>query len=520
MEKTLHLSQSEPALSTMVNQYGHRKFWAGAKKLGLDADDLDPNHEKYRVVVHERVPTDSVTRIKEHRSNVWDNLRQDRLKALDDTLKSMNDEDVRHYEKCTVGVHAVTKDDLPPVDTLAGMDRFNEMQEATRKNVKALQARKAKAMGVEFLMEKKKKDDADAKVAAFEKRMKDYRAAQQKQWDERKKQSEQKANKRANDARQAAEARAEWEDETEAKLQARMQGAKERRGITYSPATIAAKLAANKQKRIDAFYQACEQEKEVLKRMADKQQAVAERLEEDRIKRNEFLEQRRQDAADKFQQKQIAIYHQTDKMVKKMLDDHGKHQEKLKRGTEAGIACMKERKKSTVEFRDKMLKLWQANHRRLEEETAESNDALMQRHHEADVRREELESMKLKNENDIFSYREVKHKTFGELTKRRQAEIRKRTDAQLQALVYHVAERQHMDTAQNASKGNLWKCRQEIAKESLTFQDQAYEGFIKIQREPDERKVIEMMNALGFDMPKLPEEDEIPGDDGGGQPAY
>jgi hypothetical protein len=261
-------------------------------------------------------------------------------------------------------------------------------------------------------------------------------------------------------------------------------------------------------------------EKEVLKRMSDKQEATEQRLEEDRRQRDEYLEQRRQAAKDKYQQKQIAIYQTTADWVDDKIKEHKKHMDKCKAGTSSGAKLLEERTKSTLAFRDKALKLWKANKNRLDEATEENNEALMQRHHEADLRREALQAMALKNENDIYSFREVKHNTFGELVKRRQEEVRKRTDAQLQALVYDVAERRHKDGAQTHSKKNLRDCRQQISKESLEFQDRAYEGFIKIARESDERKVIGMMNALGFDMPKLPEEEDMEDDGGGGKPAY
>jgi len=77
-----------------------------------------------------------------------------------------------------------------------------------------------------------------------------------------------------------------------------------------------------------------------------------------------------------------------------------------------------------------------------------------------------------------------------------------------------------MDSAQTHSQANLRKCRQQIAKETLTFQDQAYEGFLKIQREPDANKVIAQMNALGFDMPTLPDEEDAEEDLGASKPAY
>merc|ERR1719181_1734602 len=115
-------------------------------------------------------------------------------------------------------------------------------------------------LGLEFLMEKKKREDADAKVAAFEKRIADYKKAEAERWEERRKESQKAAEKRADMARRAAQKRAEWEAETEQHLWDRFNGAKERRGIAYSPDTISAKLEANKQKRIAAFHQATKQE--------------------------------------------------------------------------------------------------------------------------------------------------------------------------------------------------------------------------------------------------------------------
>merc|ERR1719271_1563074 len=105
----------------------------------------------------------------------------------------------------------------------------------------------------------------------------------------------------------------------------------------------------------------------------------------------------------------------------------------------------------------------------------------------------------------------MKHESFGELTNRRNEEIRKRTDAQHQACIIDLAERHVKGQAQYYAQRNLHKCRQDTNKESLSLMDRATEGFLKIQSEPDEGRVIAHMNAMGFDMPKLPQKEEDEG---------
>merc|ERR1712039_750353 len=117
-------------------------------------------------------------------------------------------------------------------------------------------------------------------------------------------------------------------------------------------------------------------------------------------------------------------------------------------------------------------------------------------------------SLKLKCGSDVHTFREVKYNTWGELQRRRWDELQKSRDAHTQALVFEVAERQKADQAQEGGRAEMRRARQQISKETLSLNDRANEAFIKMQCEPDEGKIRQMMLNLGFSMPKLPEEEE------------
>jgi len=378
--------------------------------------------------------------------------------------------------------------------------------------IKEEQRRKANALGLDFLKEKKKREEADAKVAAFEKRIADYKKEQAEEWKGRAVASQKKAEKRKADAERAAKARADWEDETEAALWDRFSGARSRRNHRYSPEGLAAKLEANKQKRMAAFKQATEMEEAMLERLEDKRLACEDRLEVRKRDVQARLDQQCADTQAKFQHKQVVIHAKTTEWVENKLKDHADYQAKVDTSRTWYANNLKEKSKSCSDIRKKTEQKVQANKDRLAGQAARSNDDLMMRHAVADQRREELNEMKYKNENDIFTFREMKHHTFGELARRRNEEIKKRTAAQHQACIINLAERKVKGEAQTHSIKNLQKCRQSIGKESLTLMDRAAEGFLKIQCEPDESKVIATMNAMGFDMPKLPEKDDEEGE--------
>merc|ERR1712176_1708951 len=120
------------------------------------------------------------------------------------------------------------------------------------------------------------------------------------------------------------------------------------------------------------------------------------------------------------------------------------------------------------------------------------NEALLERHRKAAEHTEYNNSLKLKCDNDVHSFREVKYGTWGELQRRRCDELQKSRDAHTQALVFEVAERQKKDQAKEAANYEMTRRRQQIAKETLSLNDRASEVFIKMQCEPDEGMIRTM----------------------------
>jgi len=502
------LANNDQHVATLMNKHGARKFWAAVKAQGLEPEDVDGAARKDQIAVHQRVPQGSVSKITDHRTKMWQDLRTSRMRDVQTTLEGLTDDDVRRYWKCEDGINPVVAKDLPSVDQLAGMDKFNDMQEAQQKKVKAEQARKANAMGLEFLTEKKKREEADAKVLAFEKRVEQYKKEQAEEWKGKRIAGEKKTEKRKSDADRAAQARARWEEESEAELWERFSGARARRAHRYSPEGLQAKLEANKAKRAAAYMQATEMEEQMLERLEDRRIACEERLEVRRLDVEANLAKQRAASQASFQRRQVVIHAKTTEWVENKLEAHAKYKAHLEESRDLYRSNLKDKAKSTGDIRKKAHDKVHQNNQKLKNSQNQSNTELMERHGAADERREELNEMRFKNENDIYSFREMKHNSFGELSRRRNTEIKKRTDAQAQRLVYDLAEKNAKNKAIDISNANLRKCRQQISKESLTLMDRAAEGFLKIQSEPDEGKVIATMNAMGFDMPKLPEKDE------------
>lgn len=512
-EVTRDLANSDMELSKLMNKHGARKFWAGVKAQGLEPDDVDKAARKNEIKINSAVPEASKGQITQHRSKMWEDLRQSRLHDVEICLENMKDEDVRRFWGCTKGINPVGPKDIPAVDQLGGMGDFNEQMDRETKKAKAEQSRKATGLGLEFLLEKKKREDAEAKVAAFEKRIMEYKREQIKGWKEKAEIGKKKAEKRTGDAERAAQSRREWEDETEVALWDRFGAARARREHRYSPEGLAAKLAANKAKRVAAFDQAARQEEEMLDRLEEKRIACEERLEVRRQDVDARLEQQRNDTQAKFQNRQVLIHAKTCEWVDEKLAKHKAHQEHLDHSRADYRKSLKEKSKSTGDIRKKAFEKVKQGKDKLKTQNDERDQAIALKYQLADERREALNKMALKNENDIHTFREIKHGTFGELTRRRNEENRSRRDAQSQRLVIDLAERQAKGLSKTDSAVTLLKSRQQISKDMLGLKDRATEGFLKIQCEPDEGKVIATMNAMGFDMPTLPDED----DDAGGE---
>jgi len=515
------LANADQQLAGLMNKHGARKFWAAVKSQGLEPEDIDMAARKDQIQVDSNVPEAGVAQIKAHRGKIWEDLRQSRMRDVETALEGLNDDvhstsadKIRRYWKCEKGINPVTQADLPSVDQLGGMEKFNEMQAKTQAKVKAEQVRKATALGMDFLMEKKQREVADAKVAAFEKRIAEYKKEQAETWKQKKILAEKATEKRQGDAAKAAAVRAKWEDETEAELWDRFSGARARRAHKYSPEGLRAKLEANKAKRMAAFDQATLLEEQLLETLEDRRIACEERLEVRRQEVEERLANQRAASQASFQKRQVVIHAKTTEWVENKLSEHAKFKQHVDDSRDQYEKNLKEKSKSTGDIRKKATDKVNTIKERIRKETGQSNSDLMERHAAADERREILNGMRFKNENDIYTYREMKHHTFGELVNRRNTEIKRRNDAQQQASIYGIAERKAASAAQDIGKMNIRKCRAEISKQSLTLMDKAAEGFLKIQSEPDENKVIATMNAMGFDMPVLPKTDEEEGGEG------
>lgn len=255
-------------------------------------------------------------------------------------------------------------------------------------------------------------------------------------------------------------------------------------------------------------------EEEMLNSLEERRIACEERLEARRQEVEERLANQRAASQASFQKRQVVIHAKTTEWVENKLSEHAKFKQHVDDSRDQYEKNLKEKSKSTGDIRKKATDKVNQIKERLRKETGQSNSDLMERHAAADERREILNGMRFKNETDIYTYREMKHHTFGELVSRRNTELKRRNDAQQQASIYGIAERKASSAAQDIGKANIRKCRQQISKESLTLMDKAAEGFLKIQSEPDENKVIATMNAMGFDMPVLPKTDEEGGEEG------
>merc|ERR1719247_182328 len=102
----------------------------------------------------------------------------------------------------------------------------------------------------------------------------------------------------------------------------------------------------------------------------------------------------------------------TTEWVENKLSEHAAYQAKVEKARDDYKGMMKEKSKSTSDIRRKATDKVNQNKQRLQGQSDQNNDDLMMRHAMADKRREDLAAMKFKNENDVFTFREMKHHTF------------------------------------------------------------------------------------------------------------
>lgn len=492
------------------NRHSLQRVLAAMTWLGLKPEDLDGSQDE-QIQVTDKVPDpNKAKKIAEEREEVWEGLRRARLVEVQRRLQFLSDDDARRVLKVKLGegVRMVVDDDLPPVEKLDGMADFEEMRERAFQKIKDEQQRKAALLASGFLMEKKRLDEADRKIAALEQRLKEYKKAQADATAEKKKLADKKQEMIRSQVKKAADARARWEDDTYDDLMSRIDKARATRTKMYSKEGLKDTIEEGIKRRQKCFDQALEREAALLESIEESNRTAEERLQVRRQEQSEELQRKAEESRAKFQERQVRIYAQNQEWWDKKYEDHAKFQARFNSSVQAGQDFMKNRSKSAGALTKQAQTKWKANHDRIMATRAQNNSDLLARQEAARQRTEERLALKLKCANDIHSFREVKYKTWGELQRRRWEELQRSRDAQTQALVLKIAEGQAKAKAQEEGRAAIANRRQRIGADSLALNDREKEGFIRIKAEPDERRIIKVMSDLGFVMPKLPDEDE------------
>lgn len=234
----------------------------------------------------------------------------------------------------------------------------------------------------------------------------------------------------------------------------------------------------------------------------------------------EDIERRRADRQDKFTRRQVAIFNQQQDWVENKLKEHDKFQTHHDQCKKEGKNLLKEKAKSTGSLLAKAQNKHQTNFNALAAKQAEAHAELVERHRRDFERADATSFMRLKCGNDVFSFREEKYGTWNTLQQKRITEIKKSREATIQNNLFHCAEFKAKMAAQQAGVAGQWKQKQQIWKDQLTFSDSASAVFVQIKAEPDERKIAAKLEAIGFEMPKLPEDDAGDGEEKEQKPAF
>jgi len=255
--------------------------------------------------------------------------------------------------------------------------------------------------------------------------------------------------------------------------------------------------------------------------LEEKREALEDRLENTRQRVEEERAQKAADGQAKFQERQIRVHAHFQEWAENKLEAHKKFTDNFNNSRQQGIDNYNERAKNCKDTRTKAQQKFKSNFERLAKEKNDADGDLMARHEHARQHCEWLAEMRMKCDNDVFSFREYKDKTWGELVRKRQEEYKKAREAKTQALLIKIAEQNAIGEAKDEGKRELARRKQCITRELLVQKDLSEEGFRKIQCEGNEKKIIEVMTGLGFDMPKLPTaEDGEGGEQAEGKPAF
>mmetsp|Transcript_77247 Transcript_77247/g.179127 ORF Transcript_77247/g.179127 Transcript_77247/m.179127 type:complete len:586 (+) Transcript_77247:95-1852(+) len=485
------------------------KVWAGLRYHGLEPEEIGSPPTADDIKVDSRIPVaERAEMVKEQRLEVWQGLRESRIEELKKTLTGLSEDDVRRYVRTGGGTRMVEAYELPSVDSLAGMDDFNDLQQRKYAKLKAEQQRKADLLVTGFLQEKKRMEEADAKIAAFEKRLAEQRKAEEAARKAKRAEKQKKEEKQQAQVHRCAQERREWEDEVDAKIVEKLVRSEQIRNHGQQKDVLRDRLASADWKRREAMRKALQLEENLLDEIATRQEALEKRLQERNVRVEEELRLRAEASQAKFHDKQMRIYEQEEAWASEKLQVHQQFKDKVDKVRANHTAFLQARSKSCSEILRKAHDRQKANYDKEKNRRHEASQALLERHQADHTRSEDTTLLKLKCDNDVFTFREVKYNTWGELQRQRHKELTQSRENHHQALVFKLAEFDKKVKGQQESNGELHRRRQLVAKESLTLNDHAKVGFNKIQCEPDERKIHAVMTGLGFTMPTLPDEKE------------
>merc|ERR1712151_383740 len=108
---------------------------------------------------------------REQRAEIWEGLRQSRVKEVSKQLSLLHTADIRRLNQVDCeGIRPIDwSRDVPPVGSLGSMGDFDQMMADKNAAARKEQQRKATKLATDFLHEKKRMEEADAKLEALEK---------------------------------------------------------------------------------------------------------------------------------------------------------------------------------------------------------------------------------------------------------------------------------------------------------------------------------------------------------------
>eukprot|EP00927_Polykrikos_kofoidii_P025528 TRINITY_DN22915_c0_g4_i1.p1 TRINITY_DN22915_c0_g4~~TRINITY_DN22915_c0_g4_i1.p1 ORF type:complete len:528 (-),score=134.37 TRINITY_DN22915_c0_g4_i1:72-1655(-) len=491
--------------------YSPTHLSAALKCLGLEAKDIDPEQTGAGITVNALVPKEKQQGIKQQRSDIWEGLRQQRLREVQRVLDSQDADAVRRYDMVTTGggVRPLRPSDLPPAHALAGMSDFKEKMQQKKAASLAEQERKAAMLATNFLTEKKRLVEADFQLARVEQRLHEYKKERADTFKARRIEADKKNERREAGAKRAQEEREQWEAEMETKLKEKIKEGRKRREERYNMDIMKEKAVAAQEKRDEAYRSSVEKETKMTDNLEAKREMLEERLAISRKQAAEELALRAERSQIVNEENQVRVHAALQVWAEKKLEKHNKFKDNYDAVRLAGKMKLKEKSKSTGDITRKAHDKAKSTYDRLQADLSkQSLDGFNEKHEGARLRQEEKAALRIKCENDIHSFREVRDNTWHELTRKRQIENENARDAYTQSLVFKIGENMAAAAAKRAAQSAVDRRRQRIEQETLIQTDRALEGFKQIQSEGDEKKITEVMTSLGFKMPKLPGEEE------------